>query len=516
MALTTQDKIGIGQIGLQGLQGLLGGMDNSQEENEEQLRQDQFFRALLESLNNQGNIEQGIGAENFTRAQSFANANPLGQEQQYKKSNTLGLQGLEALSGRQLARGTPSLASNFTSRPGVRDAYSDANVDEAIRQRRIATAGLDPRAAQEIGGSGSDYASRLFGELQGSQNMRRDLGQQQYDMIGERSAQAAAEGRSKDDGPGFWKKLGGALLPIAGVAANFIPGVGPVAGMALSALGGAGGGALTGGAKGAMLGGVGGAAAGYGVNKAGLGNSMPKGAGFEGNSNILGPMASGIGFDGVAPPSGQFTPMMPNRSPVTAPTMGLGQPMPVSPQGSRQATGGLPSSFPPQLNVGFPSNIGDRSITGPQYGNRPPIQTALSAPPNRPMQAGMNMPQVSSGGSGFPNLNNTGNLAPSMPLVQSGLGGTQDVNRIMQTIGNADPNNQAGRASVASLLAQILGGGAMKLGGNLPTAVNPHAQIQFPQPPVRPVGGGQFPTPVGGGKVAPRKPKVKSTSRVKT
>jgi hypothetical protein len=124
MPLTTNDKIGLGQIGLQGLTGLFGGMDNSAEEMSNQQRaenrDDELFNLLLQAVSNQGNVERSIGQDNLTRAAGYAGQNPLGAEFNFRQGNALKRGGIEALGARQLARGTPNIAAGFMDRPGVR------------------------------------------------------------------------------------------------------------------------------------------------------------------------------------------------------------------------------------------------------------------------------------------------------------------------------------------------------------------------------------------------------------
>ena len=272
MPLTTTDKIGLGQLGLSGLSGLLGGMDNSAEEATQEQRDQELFNLLLQAVANQGDTERTIGQDNLTRAAGFAGQNPLGAEFNFRQNNALKRGGIEALGGRQLAHGTPNLAAGFMDRPGVRESMSDDAVNQAIQQRRIATAGLDPRAAAQIGGT-EGYATQLMHELQAQQGAQRGSADRMLSMIQERQAQQAQA--EQQDGPGFWKKLGGTLLPIAGLAANFIPGVGPLASMAIAAGTGAAGGALAGGKKGALIGAGANTAASYGMNKMGLGQDKP-------------------------------------------------------------------------------------------------------------------------------------------------------------------------------------------------------------------------------------------------
>lgn len=280
MELTTEDKIGLGRLGIDALGGLLGGLDDSAERRSDerfsQSRDDELFMLLLESLANQGRQEGDFRNEDLQRSLAFSSANPLGAEQRLRQNTVLGRAGLEALGGRQLARGTPNIAAGFMNRPGVSDALSDNAINESIRQRRIATAGIDPRASMEIGGTGN-YAQNLFNDIQNSRNAQRTSSGNIQDQINSRRAMIQQQMAQQDQGsggPGFWRKLGGTLLPIAGVAANFIPGVGPVLGTILSGAAGAGGGALAGGRRGAILGGIGGTAAGIGLNRAGLGNSV--------------------------------------------------------------------------------------------------------------------------------------------------------------------------------------------------------------------------------------------------
>src|SRR6478609_1480835 len=164
MAMTTSDKIALGQIGIQGVQGLVSGLGDKSQQNatqarldalkaQQQARDDEFFQMLMNARSNQGNVEQGISSENLSRALGYTNAMPLGAEQKLRSGNAMFRGGLEALAGRQLAHGTPNLASGFMDRQGVRDSLSDKSIDDAIQQRRIATAGIDPRAAQQIGGT---------------------------------------------------------------------------------------------------------------------------------------------------------------------------------------------------------------------------------------------------------------------------------------------------------------------------------------------------------------------------
>lgn len=363
MSLTTQDKIGIGQIGLSGLTGLLGGMNNSADQDRatadqryNDSRDDEFFQLLLQALNNQSGVEQDITQEQLQRSLAFSNANPLGAEQNLQTKGAAGIAGLDLLQNRKLGGGQVNNAANVNT-GNLRQTLSPEAANESIRQRRIATAGLDPRAGMEIGGAGSDYASRLFGELQNSQNQRRDNASQAFDMVGDRRTEMAAQQAElaqqseQKDGPGFWKKLGGVLIPAAGLAANFIPGVGPLASMAIGAASGAAGGAMLGGKKGALAGGIGGGVAAHGLNQLpsqkpsswqgapysgpvqGAQPSIPKAADFT--QDIMNQGAIG----------GGFSPQQPRRGSVTPPTMGVG----MQPRGLQPSTLASPTAPKPQM-----------------------------------------------------------------------------------------------------------------------------------------------------------------------
>jgi hypothetical protein len=88
----------------------------------------------------------------------------------------------------------------------------------------------------------------------------------------ERDYQAA---QKKQGGGGFFSKLGGILKVAAPIAASFIPGVGPMAAMAIGAAGNAAGTKMQGGSWGQALGG---AALGAGMSAAtgGLGKVFQK------------------------------------------------------------------------------------------------------------------------------------------------------------------------------------------------------------------------------------------------
>lgn len=76
--------------------------------------------------------------------------------------------------------------------------------------------------------------------------------------------QAGATGSPAKKKPGFWGKVGRVASQVAPIAAAFIPGVGPIASLAIGGAAGAAGGALDGGGlKGALMGAGTGAASGY-------------------------------------------------------------------------------------------------------------------------------------------------------------------------------------------------------------------------------------------------------------
>ncbi len=334
MALTSSDKIGLGQIGLQAATGLIGGMDNSDEEMRAkdlaQLRDDELFQLLLQSVANQGNVEQGIGQQQLQRSQAFSGANPLGAEMALRQNNATKRAGIEALGGRQLAGGQSNLAAGFMDRPGVREAYSDDAVNQAIQQRRIATAGLDPRAAREIGGT-NGFASQLFNDQQASDQSQRGTAAQGFDMIRNRMAEqqaAAQEQPEEKDGGGFWKKFAKIAIPVGAAVAAPFTGGGSLGLMALGAGAGAATGALDGGWKGAGIGAGIGGASGLAASKLGVGRkpNLPVGPEAPGNGGMLGTYESafpssnpvgGAGFEQNSDILGSFPPI--NRSALAGP-----------------------------------------------------------------------------------------------------------------------------------------------------------------------------------------------------
>lgn len=95
---------------------------------------------------------------------------------------------------------------------------------------------------------------------------------------------------------GFWSKLGKGLLKAAPIAASFIPGVGPIAGMAIGAATGAASKKLSGGSwKDAAMAGAEGGASGYGSAK-GLGPS----------ATVKDKIGSALGKYGISMPDDQY------------------------------------------------------------------------------------------------------------------------------------------------------------------------------------------------------------------
>jgi hypothetical protein len=166
----------------------------------------------------------------------------------------------------------------------------------------------------------------------------------------------------------FFKGLGKGLLKVAPVAAAFIPGIGPIASMALSAGLGTANGAISGGKKGALIGGL------MGAGTGALGNAVKAGSMSKMFSNG-GPAAPAAGL-GSKLASGALASGLPVSSPTVGgsamgvpdipTTSGFGGSLPTGFGGSgipniptTTGLGGVPTSFggnvPPSVNASDPS-----------------------------------------------------------------------------------------------------------------------------------------------------------------
>ncbi len=286
-----------GQLLLSGLGGLSQGAAASaaSQSAAEQLAYQQAQDAYLRRLQGRTGLQNAIMGQLDRRDQAgvnIANASPLGAEQLFRQQMA-GARAASAMAENfqplmpgasssltpYVAR-TPNVVSAYAS-PDYRSTISSGATEDSIRDRRAVIDGL--RADRPDALSRENQLMQLL--VAQMQEASKPL--YQADPTGQQAQAAPKKER------GFWSKLGSVALPVAGLAAGFIPGVGPLAGAALagagSALGRAAGG---GGVKDAILAGAGGAAAGYGMAKAGIGepggllSRAPK-AGFEGPNLAL-------------------------------------------------------------------------------------------------------------------------------------------------------------------------------------------------------------------------------------
>lgn len=244
----------------------------------------------------QAAFQQSLLGGQTDRAVSLANASPLGAEQ-----NFVARMGMLGNSSKQMQN---QPAPNYG---GVVNPFSgmdltpfgnDATVASLANRRKILASiypemdmgsigdlGLTNTASADTGVA--NYAAGVAGQRNANEDVIRALlgdqlkdaqsteNQPQLPTLNAQGYQVAPQTEKK--GGGFWSKLGKGLLKIAPIAAMAIPGLGPVASIALQAgLGAANGAASGGGLKGALLGGaVGGASAGLGgVTQAAAGTKL--------------------------------------------------------------------------------------------------------------------------------------------------------------------------------------------------------------------------------------------------
>ena len=319
------DWINLGQLGTSIVGGVASGKSSERAaENDfftqqERARQAEFDRQLqLYQLQQQA--RSGLGAfynqANMTRAagrQALLDASPLGAEQElaYQMARARGLSGVAenfqpamptSADIASLIRPTGNILSAFTT-PDFRQTISPEATARSIAERRKALAGVDPTF--QFGSMGdyglpsldkevATYAQGVAADRLSRENLLQDLLVQQAKAataFPQTAANATVSAGVPPSTTGastqapkktsWWKKVVGTALPIA---AAFIPGVGPVASMALQAAAGAAGGALTGGKKGALTGGIMGA---VGAKTGGLGSAAGQRAAGETASSFV-------------------------------------------------------------------------------------------------------------------------------------------------------------------------------------------------------------------------------------
>ncbi len=352
-----QNLINMATLGLGGISGLAAGAQQGRSDQmslEQQARQ----RAIEDYIRRQQGrtgLQNAISGQIDRRDQAgvnVANASPLGWDQGYRQK----MAGARAMSAGAenfaplkpgpsstvggFVASSPNILGGFSS-PDYRSTISNGATESAITDRRMTIDGLR-----------ADRPDQLARENQLMQLLNDQMLEASKPLYQEPTGQSAAPEKKK----GFWSKLGSIALPIAGMAANFIPGVGPIAGAILSGIGSGAGAAIGGAGAGGILGaGAAGGAGAYGMSKAGIGEpggflggrpAAPP-SGFEG-PNMTDRLFTGGQFapDLVAPPSYgtpnsamSGAPVSPSMRPAGAP---VSRPMvpPTAPRPNGPAFGG--------------------------------------------------------------------------------------------------------------------------------------------------------------------------------
>lgn len=275
-----QNLLNLATLGLSGIGGLAQGAQQGKQN--ALSREAQIYQQMQDAYERRRAARSGLGGAimgNLDRRDAagvnIANASPLGAEQLFrqKMARSAGMSDVAA-NFSPLRPGAASTVGGFVAQnPNIlgaitnqryRDTVSEGATEGSIRDRRTVIDGLRADTPDKL-----HYENQLMALLtRQMEEASKPLYNENAFLSG--SPQDGAQAPAKK--PGFWSKLGKVALPIAGLAAGFIPGVGPLAGMALAGAGGAAGGALGGGGvRGAIMGGASGAAAGYGMAKTGIG-----------------------------------------------------------------------------------------------------------------------------------------------------------------------------------------------------------------------------------------------------
>lgn len=260
---STGDKLGLGMQMGSGLLGALSGSRN-QRSNDKTAAAQQVIAALRNRAATMA--EQQAGRQR--QAEQFASMNPLGAEQGYIQRQKM-LQALLPQLGKNQIRPTDPAVAAATpdvgglgrilgANPGLNAAFSDNAIQRAIYDRRNATTAVDPTIQRmNLGDYGFEdngfqaendaLRSAVLGRRQASEDAMMGAADEELQRARTMEQQAAEQSK----GTPWWRKI---LGPAAGFGAAFIPGVGPLASMAI---GGAVGG-ISDGARGAALGAAGG------------------------------------------------------------------------------------------------------------------------------------------------------------------------------------------------------------------------------------------------------------------
>ena len=350
--------------------------------------------------------QQALGNDALARSQSTLSASPLGAEQSFAQRNAV----RAALGMNMQAQPTPGYGGTVNPFKGMNlSAFGPEATAAGIAERRKAIAGVDPNfqfgsldsmglgaAAQTASDSVAGYqASSLDRKAANEKAVQDLLNQQMSDATkfgGEQvagaqalntqlntPAPAAAEPEKKKSS--IWGKIGKVALKVAPIAAMAIPGVGPVASMALQAgLGAANSAANGGGLKGAILG------AGMGAAGAKLGGmtGAPSGSSFlnnvksavlnpKGLANIASAVVPGKGGEAIGTaanflPGAKYPAQLGPMSELPA-----GFTQPATPQGVDRASQLLLPTKDIAMSTVGPNNI---------QPTRPDVQAAVRGPRN--------------------------------------------------------------------------------------------------------------------------------------
>lgn len=434
-----QNLINLATLGLNGVAGLGSGAaaSRSADRSAQELAYRQAQDAYLRRLQGRTGLQNAISGQLDARQQAardIEGASPLGWEQLYQMQMARA-RGLSDVAGnfQPLRPGPSSTVGGFVptspnlvgafATPDYRRTISQDMTDRAVGDRRNVIAGLS-----------ADTPDKLARENQLMQLLVAQMQEASKPLYRE-DAVAGVPGGSSAPAPkkrGFWSKLGSVALPIAGMAAGFIPGVGPIAGAALAGAGAGLGRAAGGGSvKDAIMAGAGGAAAGYGMAKAGIGEPR-KLLPFEGpNLANFGMMPGGA-----------------NASPMVMPDV-QSFPPPSLVNGGMQGSPTIPSMKPPSM--GAPAPRAAAPVSRPQIPAPPASAPAPQGPAAPPLTWQPPKTPAAGRGSAYqpPSGFNVASILPSPRPATPGAMPSPVGQRPSFPMPQANPNNR-------NLMDQIL------------------------------------------------------------
>jgi hypothetical protein len=222
-------QLGLGMLG-SGLQSHAAGKRSDADRRQ---AAEQFKTQALMQL-----LQQSQGRrDNANRAK--LSATRLGDEEAFRARQAFAAQMLPQLRNFSITPGDPAVAAAM---PKMSGGFT------------IPTAGFDRSLTRQFGPGATNAAlGRRRAQLDALDPTTSEEEQALLQMI-EQGMLAQGSKEATDGGSGFWGKLGKGLLKAAPIAAAFIPGVGPLASLAIGAGAGAASGAIDGGWKGALAG----------------------------------------------------------------------------------------------------------------------------------------------------------------------------------------------------------------------------------------------------------------------